>query len=134
MTVLDKSYFLATGITLSVCSKDHSHPPIPPWMKRLSNPVWPKRIHTPIGGPAADLSEFRNSGVMQVWGHVGLPNLKMGAVLISIFFCMFHQHKWILPFKESHIFTFREIYFKIRSKRFESDLFCIEFIVSSFLL
>lgn len=76
MTVLDKSYFLATGITLSVCSKDHSHPistnstlnetVLHSGMSKkafwILTKVEPKGSHTLIGGPA-DQSGFRNSEV-----------------------------------------------------------------------
>ena len=138
MTVLDKSYFLATGITLSVCSKDHSHPistnstlnetvlesglakrnsHILGGLDRLAAwPSWPIRIQELWG----------QEGLM-TWDILveGLVNLKMGAVLISIFFCMFHQHKPILPFyRKSNII----LYFQRDSFKFQirSNLFCIK--------
>ena len=98
MTVLDKSYFLATGITLSVCSKDHSHPistnstlnetVLHSGMSKkafwILTKVEPKGSHTLIGGPA-DQSGFRNSEVRSESLKI-CWNCKMGAVLISIFF------------------------------------------------
>ena len=98
MTVLDKSYFLATGITLSVCSKDHSHPistnstlnetVLHSGMSKkafwILTKVEPKGSHTLIGGPA-DQSGFRNSEVRSESLEI-CWNCKMGAVLISIFF------------------------------------------------